>query len=44
MGPKAEAALRFLASTPGGRVIIGHVDEAGERLVRGDSGTAITLR
>jgi carbamate kinase len=44
MGPKAEAALGFLASTPGGRVIIGHVDEAGERLVRGDSGTAITLR
>jgi carbamate kinase len=44
MGPKAEAALGFLASTPGGRVIIGHVDEAGERLVRGDRGTAITLR
>ncbi|HYA02013.1 MAG TPA: carbamate kinase, partial [Syntrophobacteria bacterium] len=43
MGPKAEAALRFLASIPGGRVIIGHVDEPGEKLVQGEGGTTITL-
>ena len=42
MGPKAEAALRFLASRPGGRVIIGHVDEPAEKLVLGESGTTIT--
>ncbi|HVO83463.1 MAG TPA: hypothetical protein VMU60_03445 [Syntrophobacteria bacterium] len=42
MGPKAEAALRFLASRPGGRVIIGHVDERAERLVHGECGTTIT--
>jgi carbamate kinase len=42
MGPKAEAALRFLSSRPGGRVIIGHVDEPVERLANGESGTTIT--
>ncbi|HVO82824.1 MAG TPA: hypothetical protein VMU60_00215 [Syntrophobacteria bacterium] len=42
MGPKAEAALRFLASRPGGRVIIGHVDEPAEKLVCGERGTTIT--
>jgi carbamate kinase len=42
MGPKAEAALRFLASRPDGRVIIGHVDESAEKLVRGEAGTTIT--
>ena len=42
MGPKAEAALRFLASRPGGRVIIGHVDEPAEKLVHGECGTTIT--
>lgn len=42
MGPKAEAALRFLASRPGGKVIIGHVDEPAEKLVHGDCGTTIT--
>jgi carbamate kinase len=44
MGPKAKAALQFLAATPGGTVVIGHVDEPGERLVQGESGTTITLR
>ncbi|HYR03115.1 MAG TPA: carbamate kinase, partial [Syntrophobacteria bacterium] len=42
MGPKAEAALRFLASRAGGRVIIGHVDEPAEKLVHGECGTTIT--
>jgi carbamate kinase len=42
MGPKAEAALRFLSSRPGGRVIIGHVDEPVDRLANGESGTTIT--
>jgi carbamate kinase len=43
MGPKAEAALRFLASRSGGRVIIGHVDEPVDRLANGESGTTITV-
>jgi carbamate kinase len=42
MGPKAKAALRFLASRPGGKVVIGHVDEPAEKLVRAESGTTIT--
>ena len=41
MGPKAEAALEFLAANPGGRVIIGHVEEQAERLLDGLSGTTI---
>ncbi len=44
MGPKAEAALQYLAANPTGRVIIGHVEERGERLLEGRSGTTITAR
>lgn len=43
MGPKAEATLRFLASRPGGKVIIGHVEEPVDRLTNGESGTTITV-
>jgi carbamate kinase len=42
MGPKAEAVLQFLAANPGGRVIVGHVEEQAERLLDGLSGTTIT--
>jgi carbamate kinase len=42
MGPKAEAALRFLAWRAGGRVIIGHIDEPVERLTKAECGTTIT--
>lgn len=41
MGPKAEAALQFLAANPDGRVIIGHVEERVEKLLEGTSGTTI---
>lgn len=41
MGPKAEAALQFLAANPGGRVIIGHIEERVEKLLDGTSGTTI---
>ena len=42
MGPKAEAAIGFLASRPGGRVVFGHVDEPAEKLLHGECGTTIT--
>jgi len=42
MGPKAEAALRFLGANPTGRVIIGHVEERAEKLLDGSAGTTIT--
>ena len=42
MGPKAEAALQFLAANPAGRVIIGHIEERVEKLLEGSSGTSIT--
>lgn len=42
MGPKAEAALQFLAANPNGRVIIGHVEERAEKLLDGSTGTTIT--
>jgi len=42
MGPKAEAALQFLAANPTGRVIIGHVEERAEKLLDGRAGTTIT--
>ena len=42
MGPKAEAALQFLAANPNGRVIVGHVEERAEKLLEGRSGTTIT--
>ena len=42
MGPKAEAALQFLAANFEGRVIIGHVEERAEKLLEGRSGTTIT--
>ena len=42
MGPKAEAALHFLAAIPYGRVIIGHVEERAEKLLQGSAGTTIT--
>ena len=41
MGPKAEAALQFLAAIPHGRVIIGHVEERAEKLLDGSAGTTI---
>ncbi len=41
MGPKAEAALQFLAANPNGRVIIGHVKERAENLLDGSAGTTI---
>ena len=43
MGPKAEAALQFLAANPDGRVIVGHVEERAERLLDGSFGTTITV-
>jgi carbamate kinase len=42
MGPKVEAALQFLAASPNGRVIVGHVEERAEKLLEGRSGTTIT--
>ena len=42
MGPKAEAALQFLAANPSGRVIVGHVEEHAEKLLDGSVGTTIT--
>ena len=42
MGPKVEAALRFLAANPNGRVIVGHVEERAEKLLDGSGGTTIT--
>jgi carbamate kinase len=42
MGPKAEAALQFLAANPNGRVIVGHVEERAEKLLDGSAGTIIT--
>ena len=42
MGPKAEAALQFLAANPSGRVVVGHVEERAEKLLDGLSGTTIT--
>jgi len=42
MGPKAEAALHFLAANPNGRVIVGHVEERAEKLLDGSAGTTIT--
>ena len=42
MGPKIEAALRFLAANPNGRVIVGHVEERAEKLLGGSGGTTIT--
>jgi carbamate kinase len=41
MGPKVEAALQFVAANPGGRVIIGHVEERVGKLLDGTSGTTI---
>jgi carbamate kinase len=41
MGPKVEAALRFLAANPNGRVIVGKVEERAETLLEGRSGTTI---
>jgi carbamate kinase len=41
MGPKAEAALQFLAVIPHGRVIVGHVEERAEKLLDGSAGTTI---
>jgi len=41
MGPKVEAALNFLATSPNGRVIVGHVEERAEKLLEGRSGTTI---
>jgi carbamate kinase len=41
MGPKAEAALQFLAAIPHGRVIVGHAEERAEKLLEGRSGTTI---
>jgi carbamate kinase len=41
MGPKAEAALQFLAAIPHGRVIVGHVEERAEKLLDGSAGTTI---
>jgi carbamate kinase len=41
MGPKAEAALQFLAAIPHGRVIVGHVEERAEKLLDGSVGTTI---
>ena len=41
MGPKAEAALQFLAANPRGRVIIGHVEKRVEDLIDGSSGTTV---
>jgi carbamate kinase len=41
MGPKVEAALRFLAGHPTGRVIVGDVEERAERLLDGSAGTTI---
>jgi carbamate kinase len=42
MEPKVEGALQFLAANPGGRVIIGHVEERVGKLLDGTSGTTIT--
>jgi carbamate kinase len=42
MGPKAEAALQFLAANPNGRVIVGHVEERADKLLEGSAGTIIT--
>jgi carbamate kinase len=42
MGPKVEAALNFLAASPNGRVIVGHVEERAEKLLDGSTGTTIT--
>jgi carbamate kinase len=42
MGPKAEAAIQFLAANPSGRVIIGHVEERAEKLLAGSAGSTIT--
>jgi len=41
MGPKAEALLKFLGANPGGRVIVGHVEERVEKLLDGSAGTTI---
>jgi carbamate kinase len=41
MGPKVEAALQFLAASPNGRVIVGHVEERAEKLLDGSTGTTI---
>ncbi len=42
MGPKVEAALNFLATSPNGRVIVGHVEERAEKLLAGSAGSIIT--
>jgi len=42
MEPKVEAALQFIATNPGGRVIIGHVEEHAGSLLDGSAGTTIT--
>ena len=42
MGPKVEAALKFLATNPDGLVMVGHVEERAEKLLDGSAGTSIT--